>query len=130
MSKNQRTYYRYSNCFKEQVVQEVSSGKRISEVCRLYGIKGTNTVQRWLSKYGRKELLNTVIRVKMRSEDDRIKELESENKRLKIALADAVLAKDVLECLIEEVDSRYGTDVKKNFGCQPFVDVRRQKNTR
>jgi hypothetical protein len=36
----------------------------------------------------------------MRSEDDRVKELESELIRLKIALADAVLAKDVLECLI------------------------------
>jgi len=44
--------------------------------------------------------LNEVIRVMMRSEDDKIKQLESEVKRLKIALADVVLAKDVLETLV------------------------------
>jgi transposase-like protein len=113
MSKNQKLYYRYSNCFKAKVVQEVSNGKSISEVCRCYGIIGASTVQHRLKKYGRTDLLNTVIRVKMRSEDDRMKELESEVRRLKIALDDAVPAKDVPECLIEEVDAHYGTDVKK-----------------
>ena len=63
----------------------------------------------------------------MRSEDDRIKQLESENKRLKVSLADAILAKDVLETLIEIVDEHYQTDVKKNFG-QPLLGaVRRSK---
>jgi transposase-like protein len=113
MSKNQKLYYRYSTCFKEKVVQEVSNGKSISEVCRCCGITGAGTVQHRLRKYGRTDLLNTVIRVKMRSEDDRMKELESEVARLKIAPADAVLAKDVPKCLIEEVAAYYGTDVKK-----------------
>jgi transposase-like protein len=99
MSKHQKKFYRYSNCFKEKVVQEVSNGSSISSVCLRYDIRGTNTVQRWLRSYGRTELLNTVIRVKMRSEDDKIKALEAENKRLKVALADAVLAKDCLETL-------------------------------
>jgi transposase-like protein len=113
MSKNQKLYYRYSDCFKAKVVQEVSNGKSISEVCHCYGITGAGTVKRRLKKYGRTDLLNTAIRVKMRSEDDCMKELESEVRRLKIALADAVPAKDVLECLMEEVDAHYGTDVKK-----------------
>jgi len=116
MSKFQKKIYRYSNCFKEKVVQEVSSGSSISEVCRRYDIRGTGTVQCWIRKYGRNELLNSVIRVQMRSEDDKIKRLEQENRRLKIALADATLAKELLETLIEEVDSHYQTDVKKNFG--------------
>jgi hypothetical protein len=79
-------------------------------------------------QFGRKELLNTVIRVKMRSEEDRMKQLELENRRLKIALADATLAKDVLETLIEVVDEHYQTDVKKNFGQQLLVDVQKQSN--
>jgi transposase-like protein len=116
MSKNQRPIIRYSNCFKEKVVQEVSNGSSIAEVRRRYDIKGEMTVQKWLKKFGRTELLNTVIRVKMRSEDDKLKVLEAENKRLKIALADAVLARDCLETLIEVVDEHYQTDVKKNFG--------------
>ena len=82
----------------------------------LPSIKGGATVQGWIKKLGRKDLLNTVIRVKMRSEDDKIKQLEAENKRLKIALADATLAKDLLETLIDVVDEHYQTDVKKKFG--------------
>ena len=41
MSKFQKTFYWYSNCFKEKIVQEVSSGSSISDVCRRYGIKGS-----------------------------------------------------------------------------------------
>jgi len=116
MRNNRRTYYRYSDSFKEKVIQEVSHGSSISEVCRRYDIKSTSTIQNWLKKYGRTELLNTIIRVKMRTEDDKIKQLVAENRQLKIALADATLAKDVLETLIEVVDEHYQTDVKKNFG--------------
>jgi transposase-like protein len=126
MSKVHRTLIRYSNCFKEKVVQEVSAGSSISAVCRKYDIKGGSTVQYWIRKFGRNELLNTVIRVKMRSEDDRLKQLEAENRRLKIALADATLAKDVLETLIEVVDEHYQTDVKKNFGHRLYPDVQKQ----
>jgi transposase-like protein len=123
MSKSRKTVYRYSNCFKEKVVQERSSGSSISSVCRKYDIKGGATVQGWIKKFGRKDLLSTVIRVKMRSEDDKIKQLEAEVKHLKIALADATLAKDVLETLIEVVDDHYQTDVKKNFGQELYLDV-------
>ena len=135
MSKVQRTIIRYSNCFKEKVVQEVSSGRSISEVCRFYGIKNMSVVSKWIKQFGRDELLNTVIRVKMRSEDDKMKQLEAENRRLKIALADATLAKDVLETLIlvqstkyevDVVDEHYQTDVKKNFGHGLYLDVQKQ----
>jgi hypothetical protein len=85
-----------------------------------------SVVSKWIKQFGRKELLNTIIRVKMRSEDDRLKQLEAENKRMKIALADATLAKDVLESLIEVVDEHYQTDVKKNFGHGLSPDVQKQ----
>ncbi|MDR2042017.1 MAG: helix-turn-helix domain-containing protein, partial [Tannerella sp.] len=58
MRKRVKTYNRYSICFKEQVIEEVSRGSSISEVSRRYGIKGASTVQGWLKKYGREELLN------------------------------------------------------------------------
>jgi len=109
------------------VIQEISDGGSISEACRRYGIKGTSTIQKWLKKYGRTELLNTVIWVKMRTEDDKIKQLEAENRRLKIALADATLANDVLETLIEVVDEHYQTDVKKNFGQRLSKDAHKRK---
>jgi transposase-like protein len=116
MTKKRKIIYRYSICFKEKVVQEVSTGSSISEVCRRYGIKGNYTVQRWIKRLGGEELFNEVIRVKMKGERDEIKRLEEENKRLKIALGEAMLAKHVMESLIEEVDRHYQTDVKKTFG--------------
>jgi len=122
------TFYRYSESFKLMVVQEVSSGSSISEVCRRYGIKNMSIVSNWLKKHGRTDLLNTVIRVKMRSEEDKMKQLEAENKRLKIALADAILAKEVLETLVEVVDNHYQTDIKKNFAQKLFDDVLQKKN--
>jgi len=127
MLKSQRKYYRYSNSFKEKVIQEISEGRSISEVNRRYGIKGNVTVRGWLKRYGRTDLLSTEIVVRMRSEKDRIKQLEEENRRLKIALADAALAKDVLETLIEAVDEHYQTDVKKNFGQELLSDAGRRK---
>ena len=127
MSKGSRTIYRYSESFKEHVIQEISRGSSISEVCRRYDIKCISSVSYWLKKYGRHELLNTIIRVKMRSEDDKIKRLESDVKRLKISLADAVLAKELLETLVEMVDNHYQTDVKKNFGQELSLDVRQSK---
>ena len=122
-----RTFYRYSECFKEKVIQEVSQGSSISEVCRRYDIKNMSIVSKWIKKYGRHELLNTVIRVKMRSEDDKIKQLEAEVRQLKISLADAVLAKELLETLVDVVDEHYQTDVKKNFGQKLYPDVRPSK---
>ncbi|MDR1339481.1 MAG: transposase [Prevotellaceae bacterium] len=87
MTKSRKKYYRYSICFKEKVVEEASSGTSISEVCRRYGINGTNTVQTRIRKFGRDELSNTVVRIEMKRERKRLKELESENKTLKIAVA-------------------------------------------
>ena len=60
MPKRHKKTYRYSNCFKEKVVEEVSKGSSISEVRRKYDIRGGYTVQNWIKKYGREELLNTV----------------------------------------------------------------------
>jgi len=120
MTKVTKTIIRYSISFQQKVVQEIEEkGRSISEVQRIYDIRGGETIQRWLKKYGKNHLLNKIVRVEMKGEKDRIKELESEVRRLKIALADSTLKKDALETLIEIVNEEYRTDVKKNFGQQP-----------
>jgi transposase-like protein len=130
MTKSSRTYYRYSNCFKEKVVQEVSSGSSISSVRLKYGICGANTVQGWIKKFGREELLNTVVKIEMKGETDGIKRLRDENRRLKEALADATLARNALESLVAVADIHYQTDLKKNFGTQRSVTAGRRKEER
>lgn len=53
-----------------------------------------------------------------REEKDRIKALEAEVRKLKLALADSTLEKRALEILIDVVNEHYDTDVKKNLGPQ------------
>jgi transposase InsO family protein len=45
----------------------------------------------------------------------KVKKLEAENRRLKTALAEATLAKDALETLVEVVNEHYRADVKNEF---------------
>ncbi len=129
MTKRQREFVRYSISFKQKVVKEIEEqGKSISEIRRIYDIRGAETVQTWLKQYGKHHLLNKIVRVEMKGEKDRLKELEAEIKRLKIALADSVLARDALENLIDIVDEHYQTDVKKNLGQQQSVGPTRSKD--
>ena len=117
MAKQQGTTVRYSISFKQKVVKEIEEeGLTFSEAMRRYGIKGGQTLQKWAVSFGKNDLLNKVVRVEMKGEKDRVKELEAQVKKLKIALADATLAKGALETLIEIVDEHYQTDVKKNLG--------------
>lgn len=130
MAKQQKSIIRYSISFKQKIVKEIEEeGLTIKQVQRRYGIKGSETVQRWLRKFGKNHLLNQVIRVEMKDEKDRIKELEIELKRAKLALADATLAKDALETLIEIVNEHYQTDVKKNLSQQPSKGLRNKKRS-
>ena len=119
MAKQQRTTLRYSISFKQKVVKEIEEeGLTFSEARMRYGIKGGQTLQNWALSFGKNNLLNKVVRVEMKGEKDRVKELEAQVKKLKIALADATLAKDALETLIDVVNEHYQTDVKKNLGHQ------------
>lgn len=129
MTKRQREFVRYSISFKQKIVKEIEEqGKSISAIRRIYDIRGAETVQTWLKQYGKHHLLNKIVRVEMKGEKDRLKELESEVKRLKIALADSVLARDALENLIDIVDEHYQTDVKKNLGQQQSVGLTKSKD--
>lgn len=116
--KEQRVRYRYSISFKQMVVKEVEEGNNFDFVRKKYGIKGSATVQGWVKRFGKYHLLNKIIKVETMDERDRLKELEEENKRLKMALADAFLAKDCLEGVIKKANEEYKTDLKKNFGEQ------------
>jgi len=131
MTRQTRTIMRYSISFKQKVVKEIEEeGLGIAEAARRYGIKGSNVIQNWLKQMGRNHLLNKVVRVEMRGEKDRIKELESEIRKLKIALADSTMEKHALETLITMVNGHYQTDVKKNLGQQPLKGVTKKKGIR
>ena len=117
MTKRVKTQRRYSLSFKYQVLRELEEeGISFEEIKRRYGIKGGATIQKWIRKFGRYHLINQVIRIETMEEKDRIKEMEKEIQKLKLALADSLLAQRCLEVVIDEANREYKTDLKKSFG--------------
>ena len=123
---DQRIIVRYSMSFKQQVVEELESG-RFSSILKAkehYGIAGAGTVRSWLVKYGRNHLCAKVVRVEKPNEKDKILELKKQIKQLKEALghtqAENVVNQECLKIACEQM----GKDVesfKKKAGTELFT---------
>jgi len=98
------------------IIGEVEKGGGIEFIRKKYDIAGASTIQKWVKNFGKNHLLNKIVRVENMNEKDRMKQLEQDNKNLKIALADAYMAKVCLEGVIKMANEEYKTDLKKNFG--------------
>ena len=111
---------RYSEAFKRQVVDEIARGKFSSpyKAQMAYGIRGNGTVERWIRKYGREDLLPKRIRVETMEEIDRLKEARKRIKELEAALADAhidnCLEHAFLEIACERMEVGLADFKKKN----------------
>lgn len=84
-----RLSVRYSEAFKQRVIQELESGRfgSLQAANRHYGISGSVTVRGWLRKYGRHHLLAKVVRVENVDEASRLKLLEKQIASLEKALS-------------------------------------------
>lgn len=115
-----RTIIRYSEAFKMEVVKHYeSSVLTMGETRRMFGIKGGETLKKWLRTYGKTSSLNKVIRVEKPDEKSRMKELENEVKKLKEALADTYLRKVTAESTLEVAAEMMGLtieELKKKLG--------------
>ena len=114
----QGQHLRYSLAFKQKVIIEVEDGiYNILEASQVYKVS-TKSIYNWLKAFGKDHLINKIVRIEMRGEADRIKELEKEKQKLEAALAQAHLKIIALESTIESVEELYKIDVKKKFGTQ------------
>lgn len=112
-----RIIKRYSNAFQQKVVSEIESGELcIGDARRLYDITGNETIQKWIRKFGKNHLLNKVVRIEMKDEKDRIKELEKKIRQLESALSNEHIKNIVLESLVDIAREKYGIDLKKKNG--------------
>jgi transposase-like protein len=112
-----RQLKRYSLAFKQKVVSEIESGKfSLSQVRRIYDIGGGGTVYKWLRKLGKGHLIEKIVRIEMKDEKDKLKELQQQNQQLESALAQTQLKLLMAEALLESVEAHYKIDVKKTFG--------------
>lgn len=105
----EREIRRYSEALKLQVVKELEvEGLTISEAMEFYDIPNRRTIDRWREKYGKDRGKTRVVRVMMKSEQDRIRELEK-------ALADKELENLKLKCQLAVIEEDYGEDIKKKL---------------
>ena len=120
--------YRYSDCFKLNVVTEIEKdGLTIQEARLKYGIKGGETIQKWLIKFGKNHLLNKVVRVETKNERNELKRLRDENKKLKIAYAELAIDHKLSEKVLEKADEMMGLDLKKSTNKRYHRSQRRNK---
>ena len=82
---------RYTTEDKIRILRDADGGKNIVEVCKEKNISEV-TFHRWKRQFGQMDI----------NEAKRLKELERENTELKKMLAEALLAKRVLEYVVEK----------------------------
>jgi transposase-like protein len=83
MYQNDQVTRRYSEGFKFKILAELSTGKYAKrELTRIYGLQ-SSTVNQWIKKYDRTDLMNTRIKIENKDEITRLKELQKEIEQLK-----------------------------------------------
>ena len=123
MYKNDGISRRYSEGFKLKILAELSTGKyNKTELGKFYGINRT-TINKWIEKYDRKDLMNTRILVETNDEIGRIKALQKEVEQLKTLLLKKDLDKLMLDSYLEVAAENLGyknvDELKKSLNIEP-----------
>jgi len=115
-SRSETINLRYSEAFKLKVVDEIERGKlTISEASRLYEIKGSSTIYKWIRRYGRNHLISKTVRIEMKNEKDIIRAKEEKIRELEKALASTTVQNLCQKCYIESLESRISEEEKKTL---------------
>ena len=122
MYKNDKVIRRYSESFKLKILDELTTGKlNKNQLGKLYGINPT-TINEWIRKYNRKDLMNTRIKVQTKDEITRIKALQKEIKQLKELLLkkdlDALVQASYLEVAAEDLGYKSVAELKKKLNIE------------
>ena len=104
-----RTFHHFSPALKQRIVAEVEAGELTLREAAQDARTTVHQVRVWLDEYGQYKPKRDIVEVVMRSEQERITALEK-------ALAEAHLTLQVYEELITQANTRFNTDIKKNFG--------------
>jgi transposase-like protein len=124
MYKNDQVIRRYSEGFKLKILAELSTGKYSKkQLGSIYGID-RSTINEWIKKYDRKDLMNTRIMIENQDEISRIKALQKEIEQLKKLLLKKDLEMLVNDSYLEVLAEKYGyknvAELKKNLNIKPL----------
>lgn len=103
---------RYSDAFRRQVVSEIEEGllPSVSAAQRRYGIKGADTVRRWVVRFGKNALLRKVVRVETTEERDELKKAKERIRQLEKVVADERLDQALLRAHLSIACRHLGVD--------------------
>jgi transposase-like protein len=123
MYKNDQVIRRYSEGFKLKILSELSTGKYTkNQLGSIYGID-RSTINEWIKKYDRKDLMNTRIMIENQDEISRIKSLQKEIEQLKKLILKKDLDMLVTDSYLEAVADKHGyknvAELKKNLNIKP-----------
>jgi transposase-like protein len=124
MYKNEHVTRRYSEGFKLKILSELSSGKYSKrQLSMIYGLQ-TSTINGWIKKYDRKDLMNTRIMVENQDDISRLKALQKEIEQLKKLLLKKDLELLVNDSYLEVIAQKHGyknvAELKKNLNIKPL----------
>ena len=123
MYKNGKVIRRYSESFKLKILSELSTGNyNKRDLGRIYGLQNS-TINEWIKKYDRKDLMNTRVIVETKDEISRLKALQKEVEQLKDLLIkkdmDKLVLDSYLEVAAENLGYKNAVEFKKNLNIQP-----------
>lgn len=123
MYKNDGVTRRYSESFKLKILSELSTGKYSKrQLSRIYGIS-SSSLNEWVRKYDRKDLMNTRVLVETKDEISRLKALQKEVEQLKELLIkkdiDKLVQDSYLEVAAENLGYKNVEELKKNLNIKP-----------
>jgi transposase len=97
-----RSFIRYSEAFKLQVIGAFEAGKFNSPYAasRAYGLSG-GMVAYWVRRYGKNHLLRKVVRVQTPKEISEVQELRKRVRQLEKALVDAEIDRRLEKAYVE-----------------------------
>jgi transposase-like protein len=123
MYENNKVVRRYSESFKLKILSELSDGiytKR--QLARVYGIN-SSTLNEWIKKYDRKDLMNKRVYVESKDEISRLKALQKEVEQLKKLLVkkdmDKLVSDSYLQVAAENLGYKDVEELKKNLNIEP-----------
>lgn len=110
----QREVKRYSSAFKLKVVNEIESGKlSINQAMEIYDIGGSTTINKWIKNLGKNHLLSKIVRIEMKDEADKLKELKDRVRQLEKLLANKELDNLMNEAFLELLAEDNGIDLEE-----------------
>jgi len=123
MYKNDKVIRRDSESFKLKILDELTTGKLNKyQLGKLYGI-APSTINEWIRKYERKDLMNTRVTVNTKDEITRIKQLQKEIEQLKKLLLkkdmDQLVDDAYLEVAAQKLGYKSVLELKKKLSIKP-----------